>query len=428
MEPLSVNKMLRREIFLSEILRAKLLAWVFFYAIIILLIIRLFFVEYIKFVVSNPDIVFIFQAILLSFVIREVVVIRVIKNKLKNNQDIKESYRYITNLIEITYPTIFLVTLGFYIKSLSVLFTPIIFVYFLIILLSTLSLDFKISFVVGIQAAFGYIIVFLIFRNQHDSNLTGTFLNNEILHIGRAAQMILGGYVAGIVANQMKMKILNVNNAILERNKIVNIFGQQVSSSIVDELLKNENEIESKKKYVCVMFLDIRGFTQFAENKKPEEIISYQNSIFGFMIEIIAKHNGIINQFLGDGYMATFGAPISTGDDSQNAVNAAIEIIEMLKTKNENADIPDTKIGIGLHSGYVVAGNVGTEVRKQYSISGNTVILASRIEQLNKIYGSQLLISKEVISSINTNSIKPYLIGDVEVKGREKPIEIWKLK
>ena len=145
------------------------------------------------------------------------------------------------------------------------------------------------------------------------------------------------------------------------------------------------------------------------------------------MIESITENHGIINQFLGDGYMATFGAPISSDNDCQNAVNAALKIIETVNRKSENNEIPNTRIGIGLHAGNVVAGNVGTSIRKQYSITGNTVILSSRIEQLNKEFNSQLLISEEVYNEIDNQNIKAEFIGPIQVKGREHPINIYKL-
>ena len=177
------------------------------------------------------------------------------------------------------------------------------------------------------------------------------------------------------------------------------------------------------------MFLDIRGFTPFAENMTPEELNKYQNDVFGFMIEIIAENYGVINQFLGDGYMATFGAPVSKGNDSQNAINAALQIIEKTNQLSREGKIPNTHVGIGLHSGYVVAGNVGTSIRKQYSITGNTVILSSRIEQLNKEYNSQLLISEEVynVVSFDKFNVQPVNIGEVKLKGREKPVNLFKI-
>jgi adenylate cyclase len=175
------------------------------------------------------------------------------------------------------------------------------------------------------------------------------------------------------------------------------------------------------------MFLDIRDFTSLVEKKEPEEIIAYQNLVFGFMIEIINKHHGVILQFLGDGYMAIFGAPASHGNDCQNAVDAAIEIIRKVNEKTQSGEIPPTKIGIGLHAGNVVTGNVGTSLRKQYSITGNTVILASRIEQLNKKFNSQLLISEEVLHNIKHDGLNLESLGEVDVKGRENPIHIHKL-
>ena len=136
------------------------------------------------------------------------------------------------------------------------------------------------------------------------------------------------------------------------------------------------------------------------------------------MIDIILKYNGVINQFLGDGYMATFGIPFSRGKDVQNALEAAKEIINRLKLNIESGELPDIKIGIGLHAGDVVAGNVGTEQRRQYSVSGNTVIIASRIEQLNKKFGSQLLISREILDKAETEGLEAEDLGEVPVKGQ----------
>ena len=145
------------------------------------------------------------------------------------------------------------------------------------------------------------------------------------------------------------------------------------------------------------------------------------------MIEIINKNFGIINQFLGDGYMATFGAPLSTGNDCDNAVKSALEIIKTINAKSAEGTIPETRIGIGLHAGDVVTGNVGTSIRKQYSITGNTVILASRIEKLNKEYSSQLLVSEEVLQNSRREEYNAENLGEVQIKGREKPMNIFKL-
>jgi adenylate cyclase len=143
------------------------------------------------------------------------------------------------------------------------------------------------------------------------------------------------------------------------------------------------------------------------------------------MIDSINRHNGIINKFLGDGFMAVFGAPISTGEDVKNAVNASLEIVNTLEKMIQKGDIPATGIGIGLHCGDAVTGNVGSADRREYTIIGDVVNLASRIEQLNKSYGSRILVSEDVRQKISDFNCEE--IGQVTVKGRQAPVRIFKL-
>ena len=198
---------------------------------------------------------------------------------------------------------------------------------------------------------------------------------------------------------------------------------QQVSEDIAIELMKGGASLSTKKSFVCILFLDIRDFTPWAEKHTPEEIIEYQNKVFGFMMDIVNEFSGNINQLLGDGFMATFGAPKSGGNDCQNAFDAARKIIKKINEDSNDVEIENTKIGIGLHAGFVVTGNVGTELRKQYSITGNTVILASRLEQLNKRFNSQLIISREVYDQLEVFNGEASF-KEVQLKGREKPVEI----
>ena len=175
------------------------------------------------------------------------------------------------------------------------------------------------------------------------------------------------------------------------------------------------------------MFLDIRSFSKFCEMKSPEEINKYQNEVLGFMIEIVNKNSGIVNQILGDGFMATFGAPVENDNHTQLAVSAALQIVNELNRKNENKEISKTNIGIGIHTGEVFTGNVGTEERQQYSITGNTVILASRLEQLNKEFNSSVIASKDVIDNIKTGVLEYSSLGEVSIKGFTNSIGVYKL-
>ena len=144
------------------------------------------------------------------------------------------------------------------------------------------------------------------------------------------------------------------------------------------------------------------------------------------LIDVIDKQNGIINQFLGDGLIATFGAPISSGNDCQRAGNAAIEILDRVQESGDKGIFPKTRLGIGIHYGEAITGNVGTELRKQFSIVGNVVIQASRIEQLNKEFHSQLLMSKEVFDRMDHANGES--LGPIMLKGESEPLEIIRMR
>jgi adenylate cyclase len=149
--------------------------------------------------------------------------------------------------------------------------------------------------------------------------------------------------------------------------------------------------------------------------------------VFGEAIDVVNRHRGIINQFLGDGFMATFGAPLATGDDCRNALAAARELVARVAELSASGRIPSTRIGVGMHAGEAVTGNVGSALRKQYSITGNVVILASRIEQLNKKYDSQILVSGEVLKAGGDQAGGAVPLGPIRLRGRDEPIELYRL-
>jgi len=142
---------------------------------------------------------------------------------------------------------------------------------------------------------------------------------------------------------------------------------------------------------------------------------------------VVTRHNGIVNQFLGDGCMVTFGAPLDLKNPASYAVNASTILLNEINAAVENGELPETRIGVGIHTGEAVTGNIGTRERQQYSITGNVVILASRIEQLNKQFGSQVLVSEEVVKSIDHRGNDITCFGSIPLKGWHKPMLIYKI-
>ena len=209
--------------------------------------------------------------------------------------------------------------------------------------------------------------------------------------------------------------------------KIETLFGQQVSKEIAKELVTFEGEIDSKLYEVTVMFLDIRDFTVFADSRAPEEVATFQNVVFGELLDIIRRFKGITNQILSDGIMAVFGAPVTTTDHASNAVAAGYAILNKIKELTDEGKIPPIRLGIGLNSGKVIAGNIGNASRKQYSLTGSTVIIAARIEQLNKKYHSQFLVSEEVYKALGHEDYQMIEHGEVKLKGIEEAVGIYQL-
>jgi class 3 adenylate cyclase len=215
-------------------------------------------------------------------------------------------------------------------------------------------------------------------------------------------------------------------NQLLQRIKA--LFGQHVSTEVAQELISNDvSGSESKSYEATIMFLDIRDFTLFADSKLPNEVAAFQNIIFGEYINLVREHKGIVLQILGDGILAVFGAPIVTPNHPLDAVQAGYEMIHKTKHLSETGQVPEIKIGIGLHTGKVLAGEIGNQYRKSYSITGSNVIVAARIEQLNKHFKSQFLVSETVYDQIKANEYDITFQGSHELKGISRKIGIYQL-
>jgi adenylate cyclase len=353
---------------------------------------------------------------------------------LRRKRGVPGALRYLNAFVETSVPSILILLVSREINPVYVLQSPLGLLYAVFIVLSTMRLDFRLSVFTGLVAAAEYVALSFAYIGAGGGVVeggaraaAGTPFEAPLFYLAKGAMLALAGLASGFVADQLKRRVSNVFRAQEERQRIVSTFGQQVSPAIVEELLKAGPEIASRRTFVCVMFMDIRNFTPLVENKSPEEIVAFQNVVFAEAVDIVNRNHGIINQFLGDGFMATFGAPLATGRDCDNALAAARELVAGIRGLSEAGRIPPITIGVGLHAGEAVSGNVGSALRKQYSITGNVVILASRIEQLNKDYGSQILVSGEVLAAAGEQALGHNALGPVHVKGREEPIEIYRL-
>jgi adenylate cyclase len=372
---------------------------------------------------SSPRALLYAVTILGTLLVYELAVRHVIGRWQRQGKAIPGPLRYLNAFVETSAPSILILAVARETNPVHVLQSAAALLYGVFIVLSTLRLDFRLSAFTGAVAALEYVMLCYVNAGVVETPP----YTSPPFYLAKGAMLLLAGLAAGFVAHQLKRRVGNAFRAQEERQRILGTFGQQVSPEIVEALLAGGAEPESRRAFVCVMFMDIRNFTPTVENKSPEQIVAYQNAVFGAAIEVVNRHRGVINQFLGDGFMASFGAPLATGEDCRNAIAASRELVHRMEALSASGRIPPTRIGVGLHAGEAVSGNVGSALRKQYSITGNVVVLASRIEQLNKAHGSQILVSAEVLAAGGDQAGGAVPLGPVQVKGRNEPIEIFRL-
>ena len=417
------------EVLRSEKLRVTIVIWFVVAAVGLLIVTPIFLINQFqagfhgRFRIFQLTVIPILILVLLYLLFERLLIVRHIRLRKK----LSRLNQLLNAFIEVSLPTAGMVGVAILLGPIYALVSPMVFWYAPVIVLSALRLDFKISVFTGSVAAIEYLAIARIFTYQPVDPMVDPFLVAIPQHLIKAILLFATGLMTGFVTSQIQKRLINSFRAVEERNRISRTFGQHVSPEVMQKLLTDEPDRLSEQRYVCIMFLDIRGFTAFAEQKRPEEVVAYLDSLFEFMIEIVNRHNGIINKFLGDGFMAVFGAPLSDGRENINAVSAAREILARVADEVVQGNVLPTTVGIGLHSGEAVTGRIGSAMRQEYTVIGDVVNLASRIEQLNKQFASQLLVSEEVWRAVGEDAAGATRIGETQVKGRTAPIQIYKL-
>jgi adenylate cyclase len=226
-----------------------------------------------------------------------------------------------------------------------------------------------------------------------------------------------------------------------QAKEIRNMFASYVTERVVNQLINNPSMIKlgGERKIVTVLFSDVRGFTSLSEKMPPEKVVELLNEYFKAMTEIIFKWEGTLDKFIGDAIMVFWGAPLPQEDHARRAVKCAVEMVNQLKIlqkKWKAKGKPLLDIGIGINTGEVLVGNIGVEGKKMdYTVIGDHVNLASRLEGLNKKFGTKIIISEFTLKEIESELLRGELEGmrikglvEVAVKGKEKPVKIYEVE
>jgi adenylate cyclase len=207
------------------------------------------------------------------------------------------------------------------------------------------------------------------------------------------------------------------------------MFSNYVSKSIVEELLKHPEKLElgGEDKNITVLFSDIRGFTTLSEKLTPQSLVSHLNDYLTAMTDIIFKYEGTLDKYVGDEIMAFWNAPVEQQNHPELACMAALEMMQKLKELNEEwTEDKKLNIGIGLNTGVMTVGNMGSKSRMDYTLMGDSVNLGARLEGTNKIYGTNIIISEYTHENVKDKFICREL-DTIRVKGKNKPVQIYEV-
>ena len=233
-----------------------------------------------------------------------------------------------------------------------------------------------------------------------------------------------------IIRKRLDAQVLHANQELERANQLIRkTFGRYMSDEIVETILGTPEGLRlgGEKKVVTVLMTDLRGFTAIGERLPPEEVITILNIYLKAMTEIILKYSGTIIEFLGDGILALFGAPVTREDDACRAVACALEMQQAMpgvNAINQKRGFPELEMGGGINTGPVVAGNIGSDLRTKYGVVGNAINLTARIESLT--VGGQILVSESTF-----RACAPLLRVDdqwpVQFKGMPRPITVYQV-
>jgi class 3 adenylate cyclase len=214
-----------------------------------------------------------------------------------------------------------------------------------------------------------------------------------------------------------------------ERERIRDTFGKYVTPEIRDEILAGRIPLNGERRLATLLFSDLRGFTPYVEANDPEEVIKSMRDYFSAMQKAIRMHRGIVLQYVGDEIEAVFGVPLGYSDHADKAVLAALEMrkrLEELNSLRKKEGKGPFRHGIGIHTGIVLAGNTGSQDRLSYALIGDTVNLASRIEQLTKAFRCDILVGEETVKRLE-NAFRMRAERPQKVKGYSKPLIVYRV-
>jgi len=262
-------------------------------------------------------------------------------------------------------------------------------------------------------------------------------ITNPLTELAHAAVKMAEGNLSMRVAKKSNDEIGQLAGAfnematgLQEREWLKDLFGRFVSQEVAEAIRNGQVVLEGENRLVSVLFCDIREFTDFSERHSPREVVKLLNEFLPLVVQAAQKHGGMVNKFGGDSTLIIYGAPYDVNDNAFKAVSTALEIRKAVRQLNTNliGEGETLRVGVGINTGVALAGAVGSMERQEYTVVGNTVNLAARIDGLNKQFPDHdILISPWTYEALGDHRKKLNLVslGAVQIRGKNEPVEIW---
>ncbi len=356
---------------------------------------------------------------------------------LARNRLIRGWVEYLVVIFFVLMPTALFIVSHFLLPSGTATYVtgPASYIYFFFIVLTGFLFNTRLSFFGGaLSAVFYTLAVWVDRRHLADLSHPDPILLQDFasfpIYVFKGQMMLFAGIAMGFLAKTAKKILNDVLREEDEKRTIDRLFGQYVSPEVKTLLLSRKHAGE--KRSVAVLFSDIRSFSTISESLAPEDIVLQLNQYLDRMVQCIQSNGGVVDKFIGDAIMATFGGLLDLPNPCASAVKAALAMQEEVSRLNRRwweEGRPPFAIGIGIHYGEVLQGEIGSEFKKEYTVIGDAVNTASRIESLTKKHPYPVLFSDDVARHLPPEAASGMTdLGEVEVAGRLKTVRIFGIK
>ena len=413
----SFEAILARELLRAERAKATAMAALLAALIVVATVLMLFAGGEIEALSARAGLRFLIPLVLAAGVIYELACRAVLGRAIARGAEGPASLPYVSAFVEASIPSVAIAIACQMLSPAEALSSPALLAYAPFLALLALRLDARLCTFGGLVAAAGYAALAL---TQHEAaRFVRSLFHTSAIHVARAALLLAAGAATGLVAREIRRRIVASIEVVEDRARVVGLFGRYVTDEVADVILASPDAIAlgGERREITLLMTDLRGFSELASTLAPEAIVAVLNRYLGVMTTVVVEHGGTIDEIIGDAIFVLFGAPVRAKGHADRAVACAIAMQRAMPGVNAwNAERghPALEMGIGVHTGEVILGTIGSEKRSKYGVVGTNVNLVSRIESY--AVGGQVLASQATIERLTAEPSIDAVIT-VEPKG-----------